>query len=270
MSLSPEFQPLTITNYETCSALSEVVAKCVLLNPIYWRDLLHNTGNNLFVICFPKAADQKEVLRELVKSINKAIIPSNDQIKKLPVIFAKYHQFAAFRRIKGYPHADEVMFKNLITQYESKGEIPAIFYTSAPLDTEEDLVQFSITAFPKDVSNSNYNRSLYATELKNVNPNLHQYFKQQKIDDDFDPNDAVMKAKIMENMNRKVCVMCKSENAKKRCSQCEVVYYCNTKCQKGDWQKHKVMCSTLRLMKFAMSMDMLREAVLREAPAEGK
>ena len=42
----------------------------------------------------------------------------------------------------------------------------------------------------------------------------------------------------------KTCKSCENKNKKqlKRCSKCEVVYYCNKECQRKDWKEHKIEC----------------------------
>lgn len=38
------------------------------------------------------------------------------------------------------------------------------------------------------------------------------------------------------------CANCSQENCEQRCSQCKLVYYCSTECQKEHWAKHKLEC----------------------------
>ena len=41
------------------------------------------------------------------------------------------------------------------------------------------------------------------------------------------------------------CFLCQKEGRSpplRRCSQCEVAYYCSKTCQKGHWKKHKAAC----------------------------
>ena len=39
------------------------------------------------------------------------------------------------------------------------------------------------------------------------------------------------------------CFLCGEEGTKlKKCSQCEIAYYCNKTCQQGHWKDHKLAC----------------------------
>lgn len=40
----------------------------------------------------------------------------------------------------------------------------------------------------------------------------------------------------------RICAHCKRENCTNKCAKCKKVYYCDSKCQKADWQKHKQIC----------------------------
>lgn len=38
------------------------------------------------------------------------------------------------------------------------------------------------------------------------------------------------------------CSYCNKENAAKKCSKCHSVHYCDTNCQRKDWEVHKLRC----------------------------
>jgi len=42
-----------------------------------------------------------------------------------------------------------------------------------------------------------------------------------------------------------VCAQCGQPGAKKRCSQCKLVFYCSIDCQRAAWPKHKAACNNL-------------------------
>eukprot|EP01083_Nonionella_stella_P056798 149376_1 len=39
------------------------------------------------------------------------------------------------------------------------------------------------------------------------------------------------------------CASCKSSSASRRCGGCQLVYYCDTKCQRNHWKVHKKKCN---------------------------
>jgi len=57
------------------------------------------------------------------------------------------------------------------------------------------------------------------------------------------PNEILVSAgvKVLEKGARDYCGSCE-EIAKKKCSGCNNVYYCSSKCQHADWKTHKVIC----------------------------
>ena len=40
------------------------------------------------------------------------------------------------------------------------------------------------------------------------------------------------------------CRVCQKPNATKRCSRCNIVWYCSPECQKKDWKTHKPVCNS--------------------------
>jgi hypothetical protein len=46
---------------------------------------------------------------------------------------------------------------------------------------------------------------------------------------------------------RPSCAACLKDDAKKRCSRCNTIFYCSTECQAKDWSSHKSECRSLRL-----------------------
>jgi len=42
----------------------------------------------------------------------------------------------------------------------------------------------------------------------------------------------------------KVCNVCQASAATKRCSRCNLVWYCSPECQRKDWKKHKPFCNS--------------------------
>lgn len=41
----------------------------------------------------------------------------------------------------------------------------------------------------------------------------------------------------------KFCVKCSKKENLRRCSRCQMIYYCSTSCQTKDWDHHKQFCS---------------------------
>ena len=42
------------------------------------------------------------------------------------------------------------------------------------------------------------------------------------------------------------CAACNKQNASNKCGKCKSIFYCNEKCQKTHWKKHKKICKKLR------------------------
>lgn len=47
--------------------------------------------------------------------------------------------------------------------------------------------------------------------------------------------------KIYKSLIKNIC-MCCSKQAKRKCGNCKLVYYCSNECSKKDWSTHKLMC----------------------------
>lgn len=56
------------------------------------------------------------------------------------------------------------------------------------------------------------------------------------------PSDT--KKRKWEDIN--ICAYCAKKNCEKRCSSCRSVYYCDSKCQKDHWNKHKHDCHNFK------------------------
>ena len=62
------------------------------------------------------------------------------------------------------------------------------------------------------------------------------------------------------------CFLCGKEGRSpplRRCSQCEIAYYCSKTCQKGHWKKHKAACIAAVAAK---AEDARRERLDRQRP----
>ncbi len=42
----------------------------------------------------------------------------------------------------------------------------------------------------------------------------------------------------------KACQVCQTTTAIKRCSRCNIVWYCSAECQRTDWKRHKSFCNS--------------------------
>ena len=66
------------------------------------------------------------------------------------------------------------------------------------------------------------------------------------------------------------CFLCQKEGRSpplRRCSQCEVAYYCSKTCQRGHWKKHKPACIATVATK---ADDARRERLARAVREKGK
>ena len=66
------------------------------------------------------------------------------------------------------------------------------------------------------------------------------------------------------------CFQCGKEGPNpplRRCSQCEIAYYCSKTCQRGHWKKHKAACIAAVTAK---ADDARRERLARAVREKGK
>ena len=66
------------------------------------------------------------------------------------------------------------------------------------------------------------------------------------------------------------CFLCGKEGRSpplRRCSQCEIAYYCSKTCQRGHWKKHKAACIAAVAAK---ADDARRERLARAVREKGK
>ena len=66
------------------------------------------------------------------------------------------------------------------------------------------------------------------------------------------------------------CFLCSKEGRSpplRRCSQCEIAYYCSKTCQRGHWKKHKAACIAAVAAK---AEDARRERLARAVREKGK
>ena len=66
------------------------------------------------------------------------------------------------------------------------------------------------------------------------------------------------------------CFLCGKEGRSpplRRCSQCEIAYYCSKTCQKGHWKQHKAACIAAVAAK---AEDARRERLARAVREKGK
>lgn len=61
--------------------------------------------------------------------------------------------------------------------------------------------------------------------------------KKSKTQENLEPS------QMQENV---YCSACKMDEAKKICSRCKKVYYCNRECQSKDWPSHKLLCKAFK------------------------
>ena len=66
------------------------------------------------------------------------------------------------------------------------------------------------------------------------------------------------------------CFLCQTEGPSpplRKCTQCEVAYYCGKTCQKGHWKTHKAACIAAVAAK---AQDATRQRLARAVRARGK
>ena len=66
------------------------------------------------------------------------------------------------------------------------------------------------------------------------------------------------------------CFLCQKQGRSpplRRCSQCEIAYYCNKSCQRGHWKQHKAACVAAVAAK---ADDARRERLARAVREKGK
>ena len=239
-------QTLDIKDYSTNSTLHQVINRCINLRPSYWEKKIP-IKSNLLIVIFTKAEDQVRVLKPIVKYINRAMVPTNEQLNELPCIceMGSYESFISHRRSKG--HFDNVSdMENLYKDNKDKKRMFFV-YTSSPLDAIEDRVQFSLHAFDNGPNP-------IIEELKTNSPDLNEHLMAQDVSN-FGKYTEMEKS-ILSSMKRKICETCKKEPVNSKCGICGVVYYCNRECQKNDWKVHKPICKTLRSSKMILFQSM--------------
>ena len=52
----------------------------------------------------------------------------------------------------------------------------------------------------------------------------------------------------MDDSTHKVCGSCGQEGLLLKCGACKSIWYCDVKCQKKDWKRHKSTCSKLKMI----------------------
>ena len=66
------------------------------------------------------------------------------------------------------------------------------------------------------------------------------------------------------------CFLCQREGRSpplRRCSQCEIAFYCSKECQRGHWKTHKAACVAAVAAK---AQDAARQRLARAVRAKGK
>lgn len=93
--------------------------------------------------------------------------------------------------------------------------------------------------------------------IANKQPAFHEWLSTVDVEDDFNPRDHPEKLKAL--LDRLSCSECRTCRKKKgvhlRCSGCSVAYYCDIKCQRADWPKHKQICEFDKFLKGAFQED---------------
>lgn len=243
--LSPVLQILNIKDFATNEALHTVLSRCMSLRSDYWLKKI-TPGNDLFVMVYPKAQDQIAALRAITKLINKGIIPPDKSLDTLPVFVDKFTNLLESRKRRGNYERCDKETEAVVAKYRATNKEYFVLYTSSPLDVKEDHMQYSIYTPTED--------RLFSRELERVSPDVYKYLSSRASDGTsrsiYDPE---MEKKVLEIMNRKLCITCGKEPVNKKCSVCGCTYYCDAECQNINWDKHKVICQALRLMKMMLT-----------------
>jgi len=77
----------------------------------------------------------------------------------------------------------------------------------------------------------------------------------QDHQDPQDPQEPLMEINfppltVFTNYASHLCESCRNCDCIKRCSGCQMVYYCNEECQKTDWFEHKLYCGELQKIRY--------------------
>ncbi|KAG8903349.1 hypothetical protein FRB99_003411 [Tulasnella sp. 403] len=68
------------------------------------------------------------------------------------------------------------------------------------------------------------------------------------------PDLAVIKKTYIVYPPNAACATCQTDESKAnklmKCGQCKTIRYCNQRCQKADWKRHKRMCQWIKGTRF--------------------
>ena len=82
-------------------------------------------------------------------------------------------------------------------------------------------------------------------------PAVYQMLLQRLLPPNFAP-DPTRHANFIGLMNRDECRTCGAAGTLFKCHGCGTARYCNTACQRGDWEKHRNLCAFDRTLKAAL------------------
>lgn len=227
------------TDYETKNAFDEILMKAIKIQGKYWTDLIVGYKTPaIIIINFSSKSDRITVLQELAKYINKAMVPPDELLSKIPRSIQQYDDFLA-----KWSSAGGTMPKTIESELKSLKGRDVTYFVGCLIHNKNEATFFIILSDPKAYPNP--------YDITEFLPAIDRYLSKisnsiVKISDD--DVSKVWKVLILKN-----CANCIKENASHRCSTCGVSYYCAKECQVANWKEHKVICNSLRELKISAS-----------------
>jgi hypothetical protein len=184
--------------------------------------------STMYMIGFQTAGEQVQVLKPMIRAMNKAQRPD---LAKLPILPLPYSlaKFLELRRIGGFPD-DRLPPLADAERLVGTGEGLRVItlFLAAPQDTEEDAVSYTHVVVGQ--SDDQVRAALTAC--------LPPLLKRDH-------------GELLALCGKRFCGHCAAQDAGQRCKGCGVVYYCSPECHMLDWkQGHKDVCYVLRLIKW--------------------
>jgi hypothetical protein len=233
----------------TFKTFSNVILKIFHYKIRFLQRLIKRCGNAVW-LSFVTIEDQVKFLKDITRLFNKCELDFDDTLDKLPIRPINLQEMLIRRQSLGYIEDDLVL--NEIDDCKRRGvQHIAIYLASALLGTTEDIAQLSLIAIGDLPGVSCHD--ILREELYIENPQYCQYLVST-----YDPNyrrDEDMEKKMLILYKKKICANCRGTDCQKRCSVCNVTYYCNRKCQTDNWSKHKLICKSLRILKLMRFLD---------------